>query len=182
MQSVSSWDWLCRSHLGSAPWRPHLVSPTRAATCRSSRSLPILAAKTCRMPVQLRLIWDCTVDCSLREDNVWLPAVKPQIAPRQICFWTLLFRCQIIVFKLSGLPFHGYGISGTNLYLCHDFIQFCYSQPFNIPLTFTQLNTLFSTCHSKTLITNFCLIYWNSNSSLKNICLYGWLQYFLQVL
>lgn len=74
------------------------------------------------------------VDCSLREDNVWLLAVKPQIASRQIRFWTLLllFRWQIIIFKLSGLPFHGHGASEVNLWLCHDFIQFCYSQPFNI--------------------------------------------------
>lgn len=28
----------------------------------------------------------CMVGCSLGEDNVWLPAVKPQIAPSQIWF------------------------------------------------------------------------------------------------
>lgn len=131
-----------RLTLQQSPWLSPLESPSciphQSCHRGPSRSLPILAAKTCGMRVQLGQIKHSMEHGSLRENNECLPAVKPQIAPRQIWFWTLFFRWQIIVFKLSGLPFHGHGASDVNLELCHDFIQFCYCQPFNIHLAFTS--------------------------------------------
>lgn len=85
-RSISSWDWLCRSRLGSAAWKLHFESPTRAATCRPPQPIPSWLQKRARGMFSPGKSKHYMVDCSLGEDNVWLPAVKPQTAPAQIWF------------------------------------------------------------------------------------------------
>lgn len=83
-RSISSWEWLCRSwlSLSEAPfWVSH-----QSCHLQTPRPLPILAAETCKMHVQLRQVEALHGRVLSREDNVWLPAVKSQTAPSQTEF------------------------------------------------------------------------------------------------